>query len=341
MVALQLGRTARSAGHHVSFMSPTEGAFLSLVRHDEFEAALIPIGGALDARAVLRMTRSLRARRTDVVHLHGHFAVNTVARIAGRLAGARVLSHMHIENTFRSGPGRATQVALDNATARLCFAIVAVSDATRASLLEQGYPPGRLTTIHNGINPPVPVEPVRLASGKTILEVARLADVKGQKELLRALPDLDATAVLVGRDLERDGAYEQELRAEAERLGVDSRVVWAGYRDDVPALLAGCDVFCLPSVVEGLPLVVLEAMGQGKPVVATAVGGTPELVVDGETGLLTPPGDVEALTRALASLLADSDRARRLGEAGRERVRTAFSASSSSERVLRLYESAA
>jgi glycosyltransferase involved in cell wall biosynthesis len=114
-------------------------------------------------------------------------------------------------------------------------------------------------------------------------------------------------------------------------------VLFAGYRDDVPALLAGCDVFCLPSRMEGMPLVVLEAMAQGKPVVATAVGGTGELVVDGETGVLVPPDDVDALAGALARLLSDSELARRMGEAGRARVERDFSLAASTARVLSLY----
>jgi glycosyltransferase involved in cell wall biosynthesis len=244
---------------------------------------------------------------------------------------------MHIENAFRVGSGRGAQVAVDNMTARLCFAIIAVSEATAASLRRQRYPADRIIVVHNGIDVEA-ADPVRLVDGPTILEVARLADVKGQQTLLHAVAGLAATVVLVGRDLEQAGAYENELRAEAEGLGVSDRVVFAGYRDDVAGLLAGCDVFCLPSFAEGLPLVVLEAMAQGKPVVATSVGGTPELVRDGETGLLVPPGDVEALQRALALLLGDGPLARRLGEAGRERVRTAFSAAAMEAEILRIYE---
>jgi glycosyltransferase involved in cell wall biosynthesis len=335
LVALQLARAARDAGHDVRFVSPTDGPFVELVRAEGFAAAVIPIGSALDVPALRQL---MPAYRVDVVHTHAHFSVNVVARVAARLARARVLSHMHVENVFRSGPGRGAQIALDNATARLCFAIVAVSESTRLALLRQGYPASRMTTVHNGIELHDPVAAVRLAEGPAILEVARLAEVKGQRTLLAALAELDATAVLVGRDLEHDGGYEQQLRAEADRLGVSDRVVFAGYRDDVPALLAGCDVFCLPSSAEGLPLVVLEAMAAGKPVVATTVGGVPELVVQGETGLLVAPGDVDALRRALAGLLADPERARRLGAAGRERVRASFTASAANARILELYE---
>jgi len=340
IVALQLAQAAHEAGHEAVFVSPSEGPFTDLVRAAGLPVHILRVGSALDQRALLGLLRLLRVERVDLVHTHGHFAVNVLARIAGRLAGARVLSHMHIQNAFRHGPGRRAQIAFDNATARLCFALVAVSDATRADLLRQGYPADRLVTIRNGIDPAEDVAPVRLADGPTIVEVARLAEVKGQRVLLAALQQVDATAVLVGRDLEQGGAYEDELRADAERLGVAGRVVFAGYRNDVPAVLAGCDVFCLPSFAEGLPLVVLEAMAHAKPVVATRAGGTDELVVDRETGLLVPTGDADSLARALSELLADPTRATRMGEAGRARVVAEFGAAAMAERVLELYDGA-
>ncbi len=176
-----------------------------------------------------------------------------------------------------------------------------------------------------------------------MLEVARLCDVKGQRELIRALPRLerqDTVVLLAGEDLEAGGAFRRALEQEAEALGVGDRVRFLGYRSDVPALLEAADVFALPSWVEGLPLGVLDAMARGKPVVAGAVGGTPELVVDGETGLLVPPRDVDALVRALDELLGDPERARRLGEAGRARALAEFSADAAAERVLRLYATA-
>jgi glycosyltransferase involved in cell wall biosynthesis len=341
IVALRLARAARAAGHDVAFLSPSAGVFVELARAEAFDVDVLPLGGALDARSLARLTRALRRKRAGIVHTHAHFSLNVLARLAGRLAGARVIAHMHVENAFRGGRGRAAQVMLDNWTARLCAAIVAVSDATHESLLDQGYPAAKIVTIHNGMEPATEVEPVRLADGPQILEVARLAEVKGQRRLIHALARLDradAVAVLVGRDLEQTGAYESELRRDAEREGVAARVIFAGYRDDVPALLAGCNVFCLPSSMEGLPLVVLEAMAQGKPVIATAVGGTPELVVDGETGVLVPPDDVDALARALDGVLADPDRARALGEAGRRRVAEHFRADVLAQRVIGLYD---
>jgi glycosyltransferase involved in cell wall biosynthesis len=337
IVALRIARGMRDGGHEVSFVSPSDGPFVERARTEGFGVDVVQLGGALDLAALRRLRRALLG--TDVVHTHAHFSINVLGRLAGRLAGAKVLAHMHIENYFRPGLGRRAQVLLDNATARLCFAIVAVSEATRRSLLAQGYPADRIVTIHNGIEPAEPIAPLRLAPEPVILEVARLAPVKGQAELLGALAEVDASAVFAGRDLESGGAYEQELHAEAERLGVAERAVFAGPRDDVPALLAGAAVVCLPSHAEGLPLVVLEAMARGRPVVATAVGGTPELVVHGETGILVQPGDVEALAGALRELLADPERAERMGDAGRARSLAHFSAETSVQRVLQLVES--
>jgi glycosyltransferase involved in cell wall biosynthesis len=170
-------------------------------------------------------------------------------------------------------------------------------------------------------------------------EVGRLCDVKGQRELIQALAHVpEARAVLVGADLEQGGAYQRQLEQTAEAVGVRDRVVFAGRRNDVGDVLAELDVFALPSWTEGLPLVVLEAMARRTPVVATKVGGTPEVVVDGETGLLVPPRDPEALAAALRRLLEDADLRRRLGDAGYARVRDRFSAEAMMRRVLELYD---
>jgi glycosyltransferase involved in cell wall biosynthesis len=345
LVALRLAHAAAAAGHDVAFVSPTAGPFTERTEAEGFTTHVVALGGALDAAAARRLRSVLRDERTDVLHTHTHFSLNAVGRIGGRTAGARVIAHMHIENVFRSSPSaRRAQIAVDNATARLCTWIVAVSDATRDALVAQGYPEASTITVHNGIEPrdaamPAMLEPT--PPGPVLLEVGRLCDVKGQRELVAALPRLartDVTLLLAGDDIETGGAFRDELVREANELGVADRVRFLGRRDDVPSLLAASDALVLPSWAEGLPLVVLEAMAAGRPVVASAVGGTPEAVVEGETGLLVPPQDVPALVRALDALLADSDRAAALGEAGRARVRERFDADAAAQRILGLYD---
>src|SRR5205814_9222746 len=119
--------------------------------------------------------------------------------------------------------------------------------------------------------------------------------------------DADVRVTLVGRDIERAGAYERELRELAERLGVADRVEFAGYRDDARDLMGRAAVVVLPSWTEGLPMTLLEAMARRRAVVATPVGGTPEVVTDGETGVLVPPRDAAALAAALRELLGDPE----------------------------------
>jgi glycosyltransferase involved in cell wall biosynthesis len=170
-----------------------------------------------------------------------------------------------------------------------------------------------------------------------VAQIARLAEVKGQRDLLAALEELpDVHAVFVGEDLEQGGAYRRSLEAEA-----GERAAFLGYRSDIPAILDAVDMLVLPSRLEGLPMVVLEAMAQAKPVVATDVGGTAEAVVDGETGLLVPPGDPHALAEAIRRLIDDPELARRLGEAGRRRVEREFSAGVMTARVLEVLDEAA
>ncbi len=345
IVALRLATAARAAGHEPVFVSPSSGPFLDLVAGEGISAHVVPIGGALEPGGITSLRRVLRDEGADILHTHTHFSLNVAGRLAARAAGVDVIAHMHIENVFRDDPfARRVQVALDNATARLCRWIVAVSDATRAALVAQGYPKERTITVHNGIEPREAAAPATLdpePPGPVLLEVGRLCDAKGQRELITALSQLerdDVTLLLAGDDLESGGAYRRALEEEARDRGVANRVRFLGRRDDVPALLAAADVLVLPSWIEGLPLVELEAMAAGIPVVATAVGGTPEAVVDGETGLLVPPRDVPALAGAIDEVLGDPELARRLGAAGRQRARERFDAESAARTIVGLYE---
>jgi glycosyltransferase involved in cell wall biosynthesis len=343
LVALQLARGARDRGDVVSFVSPADGPFAARAREEGFAVDFVDVGRTNRIDGALRLARLLRRERADVLHTHTLAAANALARIAGRLARVPVVSHLHIANHFRPAT-RVLLANLDNATARFAAALVAVSKDTRRAYEDQGYP-RRIRVVYNGVAAATADanglrEELSIpADAPLVAEVGRLCDVKGQRELIDAIALLPGTrAVLVGADLELGGAYERALRDHADELGVTDRVVFAGYRGDAARVVAAADVVALPSWTEGLPLVVLEAMALGRPVVATAVGGTPELVADGETGLLVPPRDVAALTAALKRVLDDEGLRNRLGEAGKRRVAERFSSEAMTRDVLAVYD---
>jgi glycosyltransferase involved in cell wall biosynthesis len=167
-----------------------------------------------------------------------------------------------------------------------------------------------------------------------VLTLARLDKQKGLHYLLEAAALIpEAMFVLAGEGPERPA-----LEAQTRALGLNHRVVFLGYRDDVGDLLASCDLFVLPSLFEGLPLSVLEAMAAGKPVVATAIGGTDEAIVHGETGLLVHPADPVALARAIRTAVSDPVLSQRLGAAGRARAQQEFAAESMVRRITEIYD---
>ncbi|HET7313027.1 glycosyltransferase, partial [Salinisphaera sp.] len=223
--------------------------------------------------------------------------------------------------------------------------------ADLARWLEQDVriPRSRIRLIRNGIDiarfapgSRVPVEglPAPDADTRVIGTVGRLDPVKGFDDLLQAMAKLVAR-----RDLPRlhlvvvgDGPEHERLRERIASLGLEERVTLAGQRDDADALLRLFDVYVCSSIAEGIALTILEAMATGLPVVATAVGGNPELVRDGETGLLTPARQPEALADALARVLAQPERARAMGEAARRRVEAEFSIDAMVDGYIKLYD---
>ena len=220
---------------------------------------------------------------------------------------------------------------------------IAVSQAIATSVDDVlGWPPHKLEVIRNGVaverfrQRPDPNLRRELAAGSDdflFLTTARLDPQKGLDVLLRAARSVDGARFLIAGV----GGERADLEREADELGVRERILFLGHRADVPALLAASDAFVLPSLFEGTPLSLLEAMAAGKPVVASAIPGTDELVVNDETGLLVPVRDADALAQALRRIVADPDLRARLGAAARRRAETAHSAGSSTQRVVDVY----
>jgi glycosyltransferase involved in cell wall biosynthesis len=219
---------------------------------------------------------------------------------------------------------------------------VAVSDSMAREVRSLVFRPDRVVVIHNSVSAnrfrgaasSSLRESLTRGSRPLVLTLSRLDPQKGLPFLIEAARMVpEATFVVAG-----EGRDRKVLEDQAASLAAEGRLVLLGHRDDIPELLAACDLFVLPSLFEGLPISVLEAMAAGKPVVATRIGGTDEAVLDEVTGLLVPPGDPVSLAGAVRRTLADPVAARRMGEAGRARILSDFSAETMVNRTTRLYE---
>ena len=289
-----------------------------------------------------RLYRLLRRERPAILHTW-LFHANVPGRVLGRLA--RVPLIISAERTL--GMESQMRYRLNRLTAPLADRVICVSQAVADFAAQTiGIAPDKLVVIPNGVPladfAPGERAPARArlglpASAFVVGMVGRLEPVKGVPDLLAAFARLpsrhpETLLLLVGA-----GSQQRPLESLARRRGLGQRVRFLGHREDVAALLPALDLLALSSHWEGMPNAVLEAMAAGLPVVATAVGGAPEVVVDGVTGLLVPPRDPQALAQAIAGLLSDPERRRRMGRAGRERAAAHFRVEQMVERTERLY----
>lgn len=293
--------------------------------------------------ALWRLYRLLRRERPYILHCW-LFHANFLGRIIGRLARVPIIitsrRNVEIGGRWREWLQRWT-ANLDDKTVAVCEA------ARQAEISAAGALPDKVVTIYNGIEA-VPYAAAdrsvirrefSIADGAFLLGVVgRLHQQKGHVYLFEALAQVrrrfpDVRLLVVG-----DGRLRAELAAQTQQQNLTDNIIFTGLRQDIPQILAGLDLFVLPSLWEGLPNVVLEAMAAGLPVVATAVGGTPELVSDDETGLLVPAQDAAALAQAIQRLVENPAMARQMGKSGRQRVRADFSIRKMVEQTEQLYE---
>jgi glycosyltransferase involved in cell wall biosynthesis len=278
----------------------------------------------------LRFLRDLRRERIEIVHTYG-FYPNLFATFPAKLAGAVMIASIRDQGDIWSPAQRRAQRWM----AKLADAVVVNAEAVRQILIAEGYDPRRISVIRNGIDlAPFNGRPVagRLrrelglpARGPLVAALCRLTEVKGVEHFLEAAVLLsrrypDARFLVAG-----DGYHRAALERYAVELGLAGRAIFTGMREDVPAFLSEVQVSVLPSRSEALSNTLLESMAAGTPVVATRVGGNPEVVEDGVTGILVPPREPEALAAAIARLIDHPSLAQAMGRAGRQRVAEHFS----------------
>jgi glycosyltransferase involved in cell wall biosynthesis len=273
--------------------------------------------------AVRRLVWELRSWRPDVLHTHDA-SPHLLGAPAGRLARVPVVVHTrHCQTTslsFRQALGMRLASALSNV-------VVAVSEDS-ASILRRSehVVPSKSPVIRNGVDLAAFAPGNRWARvpGQRVISVGRLVAVKDFAMLLHAAARLADALPNFQLDIVGDGPERRALEALRTSLGLETRVHLLGERDDVARLLSGADVFALTSTSEGLSMSILEAIASGLPVVATAVGGNSEILIDGTAGLLVPPGNPASLASALLSVLEDPTRLASMGRAARKHAERHF-----------------
>jgi glycosyltransferase involved in cell wall biosynthesis len=329
----------------VSHNEPGMRSFIEEAKQSAIETHVAPRLRGMDLPfAIPAFARSLRSMHADIFHAHLSWPLAcTSGLLAARLAGIPVVvATVHLFGTLPTLP---TLAVLRHLHRPLVDRYVAVSAEIGRKLIDElGVSARKVRVIPNGIVAAGASESahgaavrasLRIGSGTSlVLTAARLEEQKGHRFLIEAAKQIpDAVFVFAGQ-----GSARAELEALARHNGLAARVRFLGWRDDVSALVSACDIFVLPSLYEGTPLALLEAMAAGKPVVATRIPGVSEIVSHGNTGVLVEPADADALARTIRSLLRNPAERARLGLAGEQLVKTTFSANSMTREVVDLYE---
>ncbi|MBK1648820.1 glycosyltransferase [Rhabdochromatium marinum] len=308
------------------------------------QVTTMPMHGDMDLLLIPRLRRLMVRTQPDIVHLHSRIGADVMGGLAGRWAGVPVVHTRRVDN-----PEPRWLVATKY---RLHDRVIAISAGIAEVLRTEGVPESKLRLVRSAVDtsayarPCDPAyrdavlgaSPLGLTPGAPLIGVvAQLIARKGHRVLLEALPALVARWPELRVLLFGQGREEAALRSRIAELGLTQQVWLAGFREDLDRLLPCLDLLVHPATMEGLGVSLLQAAAAGVPVVASRVGGIPEAVLEAETGVLVPPGDAPALSAAIAGLLEDVERRRRLGAAGQARMRAEFSLDAMVEGNLAVY----
>jgi glycosyltransferase involved in cell wall biosynthesis len=333
----------RTLGHRTMLVAHSAG---ELRQRAQEGLDLIPLTPRteMDLSAAWRLSRAIGQLRPDVVHAHDPHGVAMAALALSMSTQPRkppLVASRRVDFHLRGS-------ALSRWKYRQVDGFICASNAIRQVLVGDGVPPDRAVTVHEGIDvarvdaaPPAQLHAELWLPhhAPVVGNVAALVPHKGQRHLIEAAALVvrqvpDARFIIAG-----EGELRPALERQIKDHRLDKHVILVGFRPDVLSLHKAFDLFAMSSVTEGLGTSLLDAMACGKAIVATETGGIPEVVVDGETGLLVPPRDHPAMAQALVTLLRNDALRHRMGQAGLARVRDKFSAERMVQGTLQVYES--
>jgi glycosyltransferase involved in cell wall biosynthesis len=303
------------------------------------------------AGAAGKLFRILAERGVQILHSHQFRAGLVASPIGWWCSVPLIVETAHVRETWRKGWLKGSY-AIDRLSSQFVDRYIAVSYAIARYLIEEKrLPADKVTVIHNGCDlerfhpDHTPADNLRRSLGfaeadPVMVVLARLEPQKGHRVLIEALPSVRADFPNVRLVCAGEGELRSELEMQVRKLGLEESVRFVGFQSNTEDWLALAEFTVLPSFYEGLPVVAVESLAAGKPMVATAVDGTPEIVIDGKTGLTVPPGDPQLLAAAISNLLRQPELRARMGRAGREWVLHAFSHRHQVEKTEELYQQA-
>ena len=337
---IYLMRGLAALGHEGELVCPPASGIDNAARAEGIAVRNLFCAGDLDLPFAYRLTQYINETRPDIVHCHSRRGADVLGGLAASFADVPAVVSRRVDNT---------ELRLVAALRYRPFAkVIAISEAVAAALRNRGIEDQRIEVIRSAVDAGAFAEPPDCATMRNefnvpadcfvIGAVGQLIERKGHAYLL------DAAAALKNRQpafriiVFGEGPLEADLRAKAGSLGLGDIVQFAGFRDDLDTYFGCLDLLAHPSLAEGLGVATLKAQAAGVPVVGFDAGGLGEAVDSGNTGLLVPPGDTEALTAALGELMADAELRSRMGAAGRERMGDAFSIDAMAAQHADLYE---
>lgn len=323
-------------------------------KRQNFPVSVFPCNGKLDLKTIYLIKQFLSKQEIDIIHTHGY--KSNLYALAASL-GKQVSRITTCHNWLGDDPKMRLYAWLDKFFLNRFDRVIAVSDPVKQEIINHNISAAKVLTIYNGIdtdrfNGQGKADSVRKEFSiekdcKVIGTVGRLSEEKGHVLLMQAAEKILQEYPKVVFLIVGDGPLKRHLEAKADQLAKieftktgcsKAHFVFPGVRNDMPTIYSLVDIFVLPSLTEGLPMVLLEAMAAQKPVVATKVGAVPRVIEDGHSGLLIQPGDVNALFKAIVELLKNPQKAYHLAQHAHQKVKSHFSSKRMAERYMEVYK---
>jgi len=333
-------------GHQVTFLTRRSDRWEEIKREGDFDVEFAEIKGSLDLKTVSVIRRIVREKGIDIIHVHKGrgLSLALIASLFLKVGGVVV----HRTVNFPLDPLNSIKYRL-----KRLDRVIAVSNAIKGTLIESGHlPHNKISVVHRGVNldkfHPDGEHNLNIRSelkippnSRIVGSVANMYRYKGHDDLIEAADIIikshpDTTFLFVGSFGDRE--YYESLKKRISELGLEKSIIFTGFRQDVPDLINIFDVGVLASTSEGFPGVILQKMAMGKPVVATNIGGIPEIIDDGLNGFLVPPNEPKSLADKIAYLLDNKDKAKEMGAMGRKKVVEEFADFKQIEHIEKVYQ---